>query len=554
MAFDEATFRKVLLEKGFCTRIEIGRAGEKSKVNNLDLVDNLLALNYIDSEQVALAYSLMGGSFGVPELFYSEHPEQYAIDTIGAGCFKEEEFQNKKFIPLDVDNVSILMLVNPFDELLIKYLEEKYPVSFKLGVISSDKLEMILSTHYSSLNLLDSTNAFLHGKLSEIEKTDTDIRTSLFNIIRNAIRDRASDIHFVQSDVDATVTVRIDGDIHIVETTSKAVLQRYISKIEEFTIVDDTNKKVPRTGNAKIDFKENGVVNLRVSFIPGKFGLDVNCRIINDKAIKVSNLGFSDEQLSKFTQLLSLTKGLILIVGPTGSGKSTSLYGGLSLIHSKKVMSVEDPVEYIVPGMLQVDISEGNGVTFLKVIKAFMRHDPDVIVIGEIRDLEVANAAIIAANTGHLVISTLHTNSAITAANRLITMGVDRYSICEELSAVMSQRLIKRVCPQCKEAYQLEDGSPWIRRYGLKVGQTLVHGKGCAACKYTGYLGRIAVTEVLRIDKSIRNAIEKQLSTAEIEEIAVESGFVSMLDDAKSKALQGVTTFEQVDKLRFDLE
>lgn len=553
MACNEALFKDVVLRLGMCDRIQLGKANEKSKANHLPLANNLIILGYLDGEQVAECYAVMSKQ-GPKPLVYTKNPERLEIDTLGAGYFSEEEFQKRQFIPLTMDDQAIVFMVDPFNDELLDYISSKYSIRFEVGVISNSKLELILNTNYSSLNLLSGRNASLNSRLDEIEKTDTDITTSFYNIIRSAIRDRASDIHFIQSDVDATVTVRIDGDIHIVETTTKSVIQRYISKLLEFTEVTDTNDKVPRTGKAKISLGGGKDVHLRVSIIPGKFGPDINARIITDTAINVANLGFTDKQLSDYKRVLSLSKGLILIVGPTGSGKSTSLYGGLSMIRSKKIMSVEDPVEYVVPGMLQVDVNDDGGVSFDKVVRAFMRHDPDIIVVGEIRDLQVAESAVIAANTGHLVISTLHTNSAITAANRLITMGVDRYSICEELSVVMSQRLIKRVCPQCKEEVILEEDNPWIKTYGLKAGDKVAKGRGCVACKHTGYLGRVAVTEILRVDKHIRDAIEKQLPTGEIEEIAQKHGFIPMLDDAISKAKEGITTFEQVDKLRFDLE
>lgn len=554
MASNEGLFRDIVIKKGLCDRIQLGQATEKSKVNHCSLADNLVTLGYLSGEQIAECYSSMGGQQGIPPLAYSRTPERYDIDVLGAGCFQENEFMKRQFIPLILDGASVIFMVNPFDDQLVQYIRKKYPMDFKMGAISADKLELILNTHYSSLNIITSSGSPIQNRLDEITQTDTDIATNFFKIIRDAVRERASDIHFVPSDTDATVTMRIDGDINIVETTTRAVLQRYVVKLLEFTTVGDTNDKVPRTGKALIDLKDGTVVNLRVSLIPGKFGPDVNVRIITDTAIKISNLGYTDPQLEDYRHILSLSKGLILIVGPTGSGKSTSLYGGLSLIKSKKIMSIEDPVEYVVPGMLQVDVSEEQRIGFGTAIKAFMRHDPDVIVVGEIRDLEVANSAIVAANTGHLVISTLHTNSAVTAANRLITMGVDRYSICEELSCVMAQRLIKRVCPHCKTSYTVPADSPWIEQYKVKPGSEVYKGTGCAACRQTGYLGRVAVIEILRITKDIRNGIETLEPTASIEKLAVANGFVSMLADARNKALQGITTFEQVDRLRFDLE
>ena len=554
MGCNEALFRDVILKQGVCDRIQLGRAAEKSKANGLSLAKNLSLLGILDGEQIAAAYAAMGGQAGLPEFYFCKNPERLDIDTIGAGSFSETEFSKYQFIPMLVKDEPVIFMVDPFDDATVDLIKAKYPLGYTTGVISDAKLEMILSTHYSTLNMLTNRGQTLQDRMEEIAETDTEIETRFLSIIRNAMRDRASDIHFVQSDIDATVTVRIDGDIHIVETTTKNIMSRYISKLREHTVVEDTNEKIPQTGKALIDFRDGTKANLRVSLIPGRFGTDANIRIITDAAIKVANLGFADDQLAAYQHLLSLSKGLILVVGPTGSGKSTTMYGGLSMIRQKKVMSVEDPVEYIVPGMLQVDVNEKNGISFLVALKAFMRHDPDVIVVGEIRDIEVANAAIVAANTGHLVISTLHTNSAVTAANRLITMGVDRYSICEELSAVMSQRLLKRICPNCRETYTIEEGNPWIERYGVKVGDEVARGAGCPNCRGTGYLGRIATTEILRVNKSIRNAIEKQMSTYEIEELAKKQGFVTMVDDAIVKAKQEITTFDEVDRLRFDLE
>ena len=559
---DNYVLRDVLRQTEYCTRIQIGRAFELASQLQIPVVDAISQLNYMSGEQIAECYSRMSGKTSsitaqsIPTITYIERPDKLEVDALGSGYFDEQEYRQHQFIPLNIEEETYMFMVDPFNDDTIEFINLRFPCPWRFGALSSAQLDKILVLNFSSYASLDTHLEYVEGDTT-VEFTDTDIRNQLLAIFRNAKRNRASDIHFIPGEKHGNITARVDGDIVDIGDDSgkvaKPVLERYIHMLLEYTKVEDTNDEVPRTGRAKFPMGGTDSINLRVSLIPGKFGTDVNMRIINDSAITVDRLGFTEDELKTYRKLLNLSKGIIFIVGPTGSGKSTTLYGGLSMIERKKIMTVEDPVEYIRPGLLQVDIDEPKGVTWDIVIKAFLRHDPDIVVIGETRDKQVGMAGMNAAATGHLVLTTMHTNSSITAPMRLITMGVDKYLVCEQVAAVMSQRLLKKICPHCAKEKRIGPGHPALK-YGRNVGDVVLEGEGCPACKRTGYLGRTACIEILRIDANIRDGIERQLPTADLLRIAREkSGFKTMLDDAIYKASQNIIPYDQVAQLDFDM-
>ncbi|RKY02457.1 type II secretion system protein GspE, partial [Candidatus Poribacteria bacterium] len=291
---------------------------------------------------------------------------------------------------------------------------------------------------------------------------------------------------------------------------------------------------------------------LRVSVIPTIFGESVVMRILDKSTaiMPLSELGFSEENLRIFEEMIRKPYGMILVSGPTGSGKSTTLFSALNTIKRPelKILTVEDPVEYNIEGIVQVQVKEEIGLTFARVLRAFLRQDPDVIMIGEMRDQETAAIAVRAALTGHLVFSTIHTNDAPSSVTRLVDFGIDPFLVADSLLLVIAQRLVHTICPRCKEEYQPgDDVAEMLRRYGFELnGRPLYRGKGCKECNYTGYKGRTAIHELLVVDDEIRELIAKGATANEIKEAAKAKGMKTLREDGFEKALKGITTVEEV--------
>jgi type II secretory ATPase GspE/PulE/Tfp pilus assembly ATPase PilB-like protein len=289
---------------------------------------------------------------------------------------------------------------------------------------------------------------------------------------------------------------------------------------------------------------------LRISIIPVLYGESVVMRILDMKgsAINLNSLGFSGEVLDSFNRLITKPNGIILVTGPTGSGKTTTLYGVLDTINSpdKKIITVEDPIEYQLKGINQIPVKPSIGLNFASTLRHIVRHDPDVIMIGEIRDRETAEIAIQSALTGHLVFSTLHTNDSPSAITRLIDIGVESFLLSSTVRGILAQRLVRTICPQCREADKSGQDINELQAMGLNSSADLHIGRGCSRCNHTGYFGRIGIFELLLVDEEIRGLIVKNAETSRIREAAVKGGMISLLRDGTQKVLQGVTTMREV--------
>ena len=364
------------------------------------------------------------------------------------------------------------------------------------------------------------------------------------SIIDRAVAERASDIHVEPHEEELRVRMRIDGVLRNVLTVPKELQASVISRLKIMGSMDISEKRVPQDGRGNVRVRQSDI-DLRISTLPMIYGEKVVIRLLdkNSQLLDKSAIGLTGDDLEKYKQLVSSHSGVILIVGPTGSGKSSTMYTMIRELNHEQVnlVTLEDPVEYNISGINQVQINERTGMTFANGLRSILRQDPDVIAVGEIRDGETAQICMRAAITGHLVLSTIHTNSAMSTIDRLLDIGVEPYLISAAVRGIISQRLVRRICPHCREEYTPEEDE--ISLIGLPRGNyTFYRGAGCPQCFRTGYRERTGVFEILVLDSRLRRAISDSKSREEIVKILESSDFVSFADNCRRLVLQGVTT------------
>ena len=384
-----------------------------------------------------------------------------------------------------------------------------------------------------------------------VTESDAPIIKLVSLIIMEAFRSRASDIHLEPMPKKFRVRYRIDGVLHEVDSPPKRLQSAIISRVKIMANMSIAEKRVPQDGRIQINVMGRDL-DLRVSSIPTNHGESIVMRILDKAGIALGlpQLGFFSDDQQIFERLITLSDGIILVTGPTGSGKTTTLYACLNTINKpdRKIITVEDPVEYQMSGINQVQVRTDIGMTFSAALRAILRQAPNIIMIGEIRDMETAEIAVNASLTGHLVFSTLHTNDAPSAVTRLIDIGVKPFLVASSVRAIMAQRLVRKICEKCKEPYVAQEAE--LRLLGPAAKQLasaqLFHGKGCADCSFTGYRGRLGIYEIFQIDDQVRNLIFEQVSSTELRIKARELGMRTLREDGVRKVVAGITTLEEV--------
>ena len=427
--------------------------------------------------------------------------------------------------------------------------------------------EMILDTinrlHSEDMNKAEDTAqemeedelSFLAAELDEptdlLDVTDDAPIIRLVNsLLSQAIRERASDIHIEAFEKDVVARFRIDGILYNILTIQKRFQASIASRIKIMAELNIAEKRLPQDGGMRIKIGGKDI-DIRVSIVPTAFGERIVLRLLYRESalLPLEQIGFSGDNLDRFNELITRPHGIILVTGPTGSGKTTTLYGALSKINApdKNIITIEDPIEYQLKGIGQIQVNPKIHLTFAAGLRSVLRQDPDVILVGEIRDSETAEIAIQAALTGHLVFSTLHTNDSAGAVTRLIDMKIEPFLISSSVMAVLAQRLVRVLCTHCREPYELtaaERTELEIRTGG--EGATVFRAKGCDACFQTGYLGRSAIYELLLLDDDIRQLIMKSSDSSTIKALAVEKGMQTLRQDGAVKVLKGITSVEEV--------
>ncbi len=472
-------------------------------------------------------------------------------------------------VPFDLDKKTDKLkvaMIEPFDLPLIEFLEQKSGKSIQTYLAKpseiAGKIEEIYSAGLSvevTEVLKDSNEAAVKvveaGKIGEIIK-EAPIAKIVSTILEYAVKSRASDIHIEPQETRTRVRYRIDGILHEKLALPKSVNEAVISRIKILSDMKIDEKRIPQDGrfNYKIGNEE---VDLRVSTLPTVHGEKVVMRLLKKTGgiPSLSELGFRGISLKNLENAITRPHGIVLVTGPTGSGKTTTLYSMLTRLNTEKVniVTLEDPVEYEIIGLSQVQVNPQAGLTFASGLRSFLRQDPNIILVGEIRDGETMNLAVQAALTGHLVFSTLHTNNAATAIPRLLDLGAEPFLIVSVLNAIQAQRITRKICTSCKEQYT---PSPEIagdikkilgKLYPSDKSEVILYrGRGCKECNNTGYLGRIGIFEVIIISTSIAKLVLERATAEDIENKAIEEGMITMKQDGYLKVIEGITTMEEV--------
>lgn len=368
-------------------------------------------------------------------------------------------------------------------------------------------------------------------------------------MFRNSIEMRASDIHIEPFEKEIRIRYRIDGELQTVNTLGIESLAPLVARIKILAGLNIAEKRVPQDGRI-ITRVGNNDVDLRVSILPVVSGEKIVIRILNRSSYKLGkeHLGMNENNLNKLKNIISNPHGIVLVTGPTGSGKSTTLYTVLNELNSDDVniVTIEDPVEYTLDGINQVNVNSKSGMTFASGLRSILRQDPDIVMIGEIRDEETAQIAIKAAITGHLVLSTLHTNDSASSITRLIDMGIEPYLVSTSICGVIAQRLVRRICPNCKESYEATDYEKKILIGNSEENLTLYKGQGCGHCNGIGYLGRIGVYEIMDITRKHRDLINETKNPNVLKDLSLENGMTTLGQECKELVLKGITTINEL--------
>ncbi len=473
-------------------------------------------------------------------------------------------------VPVRSDAYSVdLMAIDPFNNQIIDDLTFALGKDVRLLVVAPARVEGLLKLHYGEddatiddllKQISGDDSQSVNGGGKDLSAHDLESMAGQTPIIRfvnlvigQAIRDKASDIHFEPFEHEFKIRYRIDGALYEMAPPPPHLALPIGSRIKVLAGLNIAERRIPQDGRIKLTIGGRQV-DLRVSTLPTQFGESIVLRVLDQSAVQldISALGMPTDVYDGITEIIRRPNGIFIVTGPTGSGKTTTLYSALRVINTPdlKLLTAEDPVEYEIEGIMQVPVNHNVGLSFAAALRSFLRQDPDVIMLGEIRDLETAQIAIQAALTGHLVLSTLHTNDASGAVTRLVDMGVEPFLIASSLEAVLAQRLVRRVCKSCRTAY--EPPAVLLQQLGIDpvdIGnREFFYGKGCEHCSNSGYKGRMGVYEWLRMSEGVRDLVVARASTLVIKQKALEQGMRTLRDDGLRAIFDGATSIEEIVK------
>lgn len=552
---ESQTLKDIILGAGAMTHEQMQEAEDESGRTGYPLQECISNLQYLTQEQIL---NLIAENLGTKVVDLSRIDlTKEMVDLIDS-----DNARMLGVVPVELNgNVVTVAMRNPLNYQVSDEIRFMLGKEVQLVVVSPEQFDKFLEKYYP----LD-MNA-MHDMLAEFDLQDRDYDLSDSNVesaaneapivkfvdavLYQAIRDKASDIHFEPFETVFKIRYRIDGALYEMAPPPKSLAVPVISRIKIMSGLNISERRKPQDG--RIQLKIAGKpIDLRVSTLPTSYGESVVLRVLDRSVVNLDLdvLGINENCLKKIRDIIAMPNGIFIITGPTGSGKTTTLYSALKEINKidVKILTAEDPVEYDLEGIVQLPINDAIGMTFARALRAFLRQDPDIIMLGETRDLESAEMAVQASLTGHLVFTTLHTNDAAGAVTRLVDMGIQPFLITSSLIAVLGQRLIRRICPNCKTSFRPTDEDLQLLELTRKdVGDNVFYyGKGCPNCNNTGYKGRKAITELLTMSNKIRDLILKNSPTVVIRDKARELGMQTMREDGIRAILNGETTMEEV--------
>ena len=550
-----------LVDTGVIDDKSLSKAIEIQKITRKKLGQVLLDMGVVDELEIAKTLSKQ---FNIPlvRLDNIEIPKE-VIDLVPA-----EMAEGYLLVPVEVKGKGLLLaMANPLEPYAVDDVRFVTRMPIVIAVASQGEILRALEKYYpkkalqKDLKGTSSADGAVEVVQEKKEEEDIEDIKSLTErppvvrfvneILADAIKLKASDIHIEPQKTMAIVRYRIDGFLRDVLQVDRHIHAPAVSRIKIISGMDISIRRKPQDGRCHVKHGENSY-DVRVSTIPTAYGEKATLRILNPEGARIGlgGLGLSARMLASLEEIITLPQGMLLVTGPTGSGKSSTLYGCLNRLNTRQVniVTVEDPVEFEIKGVNQVQINPLAGITFASGLRSILRQDPDIVMVGEIRDAETASIAIQAAQTGHLVLSTLHTNDAPSAISRLVDLGIEPFLIAASLHAVLGQRLVRKICKGCKVPDPLTSNTLKRLEPYLPVDKspTFWKGTGCEACHYTGYVGRTGIFEVLRITAGLRSKIEPGFSVVALKKAAEREGFESMFHDGIRKALEGLTTVEEV--------
>lgn len=556
MPLSKEQLYEALVESGGVTAEEFNDAAKAREAQTMGIDGVLVSKGTLKDDQ---AGQLIAAHYGVP--FVNLRKANITDETVS--LIPESFARAQKIVPVEKKGQNIRVATEDPENLFTRSLLEKYlrgHVEFVYATPRDIDGSLILFQQDPAKVFKKIVDGKHPGKIGN-DRTVVDLVNAFFDY---GYSTRASDIHIEPENDYVAIRFRIDGMLKDILEIDKEFHEPIITRLKVLSRLATDEHRAAQDG--KISYKSHAgeEVEIRLSIVPTTHGEKSVMRLLSEKSrqYSLSNLGMNGDQLSQFQEAIKRPWGMILVTGPTGSGKSTSLYSALKLLNTREVniSTIEDPVEYDMEGVNQIQVNEKTNLTFAKGLRSLVRQDPDIVMVGEIRDGETADIAINAAMTGHLVLSTLHTNDAPTAFPRLQDMGVENFLVASTVVQVIAQRLVRRVCQHCIGSYTLKktdlailQGLPEVKEQLMKIigkksptGARLFKGKGCAVCHHTGYRGRTGIFEVLNVSDAVREGIMQDKNADEIRKIAVSEGMQTMLEDGLQKAVLGETTIEEV--------
>jgi type IV pilus assembly protein PilB len=558
---------EILLENGVITAAQLEEALEKQRVTREFLGRTLVSMGYATEQDIVNA-------LGIQQGMEQANLGQASIDPDVLNLVTPDIAQFYNIIPIrKTDNILTIAMADPLAINTIDDLKVILGCEIEGAVSTQSEIAAAIERHYgyqkeSAAAMIDELfadvekvidNATVKGSREEIADANNLIAIAheapvikLINlVILQAIQSRASDLHFEPFEEDYQVRQRVDGVLYTIATPPKHLSIAVSSRLKVMSNLDIAERRLPQDGRIQLSLGGKDI-DLRISFLPTMFGESVVIRILDRSAVMIAleGLGLEENQLTVVADLIQRPSGIILVTGPTGSGKTTTLYACLNELNSPewKIITTEDPVEYQVNGIVQVNINEKVGLTFAKCLRSILRQDPDICMVGEIRDIETAALAVEASLTGHLVFSTLHTNDAPSTITRLIDMDIEPFLITSTIEAIVAQRLVRKLCLFCREEYeptQEELDTIGLTKEQLE-GHKIYRARGCKECSHIGYKGRTGIYELMTLNDETRDLVLQRSATGEIRDAAIRAGMRSLREAGIRKILAGITTIEEV--------